>query len=243
VLRVPLEGLAPGFRALTGPVARYIHRVHRLGQGDRLLLFDPALGLEADGWLRGVRPSGLDCEVGDVRQSDYRPYPITLFQGLAKGAKPDVTLRDATALGVERVVFVETERAVVHVTPERSSSRLERWKRIAAEAARQSGRGNTPTIQGPLPLARALSESDASRRIVLAPSGVPLLERLGSWDAGQTVALLVGPEGGLSPSELQLTEEIGFLPASLGSTILRTELAGVAALGALVAFSAARRMS
>jgi 16S rRNA (uracil1498-N3)-methyltransferase len=214
-----------------------------LGQGDRVLLFDPALGLEADGWLRGVHQSGLDCEVGEVRKSDYQPYPISLLQGLAKGGKPDITLRDATALGVDRVVFVETERAVVHVTPERSTSRLERWKRIAAEAARQSGRGNTPAIQGPLPLARALEECEASHRLVLAPSGPPLLERLGSWEAGQSVALLVGPEGGLSLSELQLAEGLGFLPASLGSTILRTELAGVAALGALVALSAARRMS
>jgi 16S rRNA (uracil1498-N3)-methyltransferase len=239
-LRVPLEGLAAGAFELRGPVARYVARVHRLGVGASLLLFDPESGMEADARLVEVGRDALRCEVEGLRPSGYRAYPVCLVQGLAKGAKPDLTLRDATALGVESVVFVETERAVVRVPAERAAGRVERWERIAAEAARQSGRGNIPRIVGPLELEQALAEVEAGLRLVLTASGAPLLERLTEWPRARSVALLVGPEGGLGPEEQSLALERGFLPASLGPTTLRTELASVAALGVLVAFASAR---
>jgi 16S rRNA (uracil1498-N3)-methyltransferase len=239
-LRVPLQGLAPGLRELQGPVARYVSRVHRSRVGDQLIFFDPDLGLEAEARLVDAGQPGLYCELGEVRTSGYRAHPIRLIQGLAKGAKPDVTIRDSTALGVESILFVETERAVVHVSEERAASRLERWKRIATEAARQSGRGNLPMIQGPLSVKHALGQAGASRRLLLAARGRPIFEPLADWRAAEPVTLLVGPEGGFSASEASEAEEAGFLPVSLGSTTLRTELAGVAALGALVALSAAR---
>lgn len=239
-LRVPLEDLAPGLRQLTGPVARYVGRVHRLGPGDRLLLFDPARSLEAEAWLREGGPRGICCEVGEVRRSGYRCHPITLLQGLAKAEKPDHVIRDATALGIEKIVLVATERAVARPLAERGSARQERWRRIATEAARQSGRGDLPSIAGPLPLAEALAEAREEKRIVLMPGARPLLEALHDWHSGQSLALLVGPEGGLSEREIGRVQETGFTPASLGGTTLRTELAGVAALGALVALSAAR---
>lgn len=238
-LRVPLEGLVPGRRRLEGPLLRYVSRVHRLGPGDRLACFDPVAEVEADGVLESAE-HGLLCRVDEVRPTSYRALPVTLLQGLAKGTKPDDTLRDATALGVSSVIFVETERAVVHVPSEREQARAERWRRIAAEAARQSGRGNLPRVEGPLPLARGLAAAPASRRIMLTPGGPPLLVRLRDWSAREPLALLVGPEGGLSELEQQVASAAGFLPAALGTTILRTELAAAAALGVLVGWAGAR---
>lgn len=234
-LRVPLEDLTPGVRLLTGPVARYVGRVHRLGPGDQLLLFDPVVGVEAEARVGASEARGVYCEVGEVRPSGYLAHPITLLQGLAKAEKPDSVIRDATALGVGRIVFVETERAVARVSAERGAARHERWKRIAMEAARQSGRGNLPSILGPLPMTGALTASREDRRIVLLPGAPPLLGQLWKWQPEQSIALLIGPEGGLSSTEARLAEDAGFSPASLGATTLRTELAGVAALGALVA--------
>jgi 16S rRNA (uracil1498-N3)-methyltransferase len=239
-LRVPLEGLEPGIRELTGPIARYVGRVHRLGPGAALLLFDPALGVEADASILDAGQGLLRCTVGPVRPSHYRAYPVGLILGLAKGEKPDTTLRDATALGVAWVVFAETARGVVRVSSERAPARLVRWQRIAAEAARQSGRGDVPRIEGPMAIADALTRAHDSRRIRLDPGGPPLLERLEGWRVGESLELLVGPEGGLSPEEIQAANARGFLPASLGPTILRSELASVAALGTLVAFASAR---
>ena len=234
-LRVPLEDLRPGVRLLTGPVARYIGRVHRLRPGDGLLLFDPVMGVEAGARVGAGDARGVYCEVGEVHQSGYRAHPITLLQGLAKAEKPDAVIRDATALGVASIVFIETERTVARVSAERSAARHERWKRIAVEAARQSGRGNLPSVRGPLPITGALTSAREDQRIVLLPGAPPLLEQLRQWQPEQSIALLIGPEGGLSSSEARLAEDARFSPASLGSTTLRTELAGVAALGALVA--------
>lgn len=239
-LRVPVEGLEPGQRELTGAAARYIQRVHRLGPGDLLLLFDPLLGLEADAQIMACAAGSVTCEIAAVRPSSYRAVPICLLQALAKGAKPDSTIAEATALGVERIVFLESERVVVRLEQERGAARRGRWQRIAMEAARQCGRGNLPAIQGPLPLPDVLAQTTDLWRLQLSPHGAPLLGQLAEWRVGQGVALLVGPEGGLSPSEVAQAEAAGFRPASLGRTTLRTELAGVAALGALVAFGALR---
>jgi 16S rRNA (uracil1498-N3)-methyltransferase len=239
-LRVPLDDLAPGVRPLQGALARYIRRVHRLGVGDRLALFDPGTGMEADAELVEGPAPDVWCRLGEPRPSGYRPLPIHLIQGLGKADKPDEAIRSATALGAARVTLVQAERSVARVSAERSVSRLERWRRIAVEAARQSGRGNLPTLAGPTDLEQVLGAETAPFRITLAPHAPPLFERLADWRAGAAIAVLVGPEGGFEEEELRAAELAGFLPASLGPSILRTELAGVAALGALVALGAVR---
>lgn len=239
LLRVPFDGLAPGLFPLGAALGRYVTRVHRLGLGARLCLFDPEAGLEADGELVGGPPPEVWCRIGEPRASGYRPLPVHLLQGLGKADKPDEVIRAATALGVASVRLVQTERSVARLTAERGSGRLERWRRIAVEAARQSGRGAIPVLEGPSPLPDALAGVSAPTRITLAASAEPLFSRLRRWRGQEPVALLVGPEGGLGPGERGLAESVGFLPASLGSTTLRTELAGIAALGALVALAAA----
>jgi 16S rRNA (uracil1498-N3)-methyltransferase len=238
-LRVPFAGLAPGVCPLGAALGRYVTRVHRLGPGARLCLFDPEVGLEADGELVAGPSPEVWCRVGEPRPSGYRALPVHLLQGLGKADKPDEVIRAATALGVASVRLVQTERSVARLTAERGSGRLERWRRIAIEAARQSGRGDIPALDAPSALADALARVDASARITLAASADPLYVRLGAWRGLEPLALLVGPEGGLDAAEQRLAEGAGFLPASLGSTTLRSELAGVAALGALVALAAA----
>ena len=203
-------------------------------------MFDPLLGVEAEAEIVAEAAGAITCRLDGVRPSGYRAVPICLLQALAKGDKPDQTIREATALGVERIVFVETEHVVVRLEAERSATRRTRWQRIAVEAARQSGRGNIPAIQGPLPLLDVLAQAAQSQRLLLSPNAAPLLAQLADWQPGQAVALLVGPEGGLSAAEIARAESAGFRPAALGRTTLRTELAGVAALGALVAFGALR---
>lgn len=235
-LRVPLEGLAPGSRELRGEIARYILRVHRLRAGDRLSCFDPVQALEAEAEISSTSADRLECLLQEVRASSYRSLPVCLLQGLAKGGKPEAILAEATALGTARIVFMETEHAVVRLPEVRAAARRERWQRVAAQAARQSGRGNLPSIEGPLTFPQALQIA-AERRLLLTPGGSPLLGELSGWHSGQTVALLVGPEGGFSPSESEQARAHGYVEASLGRTTLRTELAAVAALGAIVAFA------
>jgi 16S rRNA (uracil1498-N3)-methyltransferase len=237
-LRVSFDPLHSGVFPLPGPVARYVTRVHRLGLGDRLFLFDPSTGLEADAELVEGPPPSVWCRIETPRPSGYRPLPVVLIQGLGKADKPDEVIRAATALGVATIALVQAERSVPRVAPERAAARLDRWRRIAVEAARQSGRGDIPTLTGPARLSEALAAVTSPFRLSLIAGGEPLFRRLGAWGGSDGVALLVGPEGGFDAAELLHAERAGFLPASLGSTTLRTELAGVAALGALVALGA-----
>jgi len=239
-LRVPYDSLAAGLCPLRGPTARYVTRVQRRAPGDRLLLFDPQSGMEAEAVL--VAGPGPDawCQVEPPRPSGYRPLPIGLIQGLGKLDKPEEVIRAATALGAAAVTLAQSERSVARIAAERAGSKLERYRRVAVEAARQCGRGDVPSLAGPAPLAELLAEpAPAGLRLRLAPDAPPLFEALQGWRPGELLTLLVGPEGGFDERELDAAQAAGFLPASLGSTTLRTELAGVATLGALVAWAAA----
>lgn len=240
LLRVPVDDLEPGVQALPEAVARYVTRVHRLRAGDRLSLFDPAASSEADAELVAGPAPGVWCRVAELRPSGYRPLPVRLLQGLGKADKPDDVIRSATALGVARVTLVQTERSVARPPAERAAGRIERWRRIAIEAARQSGRGDIPALEGPLALGALLPSPSPPLRVVLAADAEPLFERLAAWQPIDPLELLVGPEGGFDEAEWLALGAAGFLPASLGVTTLRTELAGVAALGAVVALSALR---
>jgi 16S rRNA (uracil1498-N3)-methyltransferase len=239
LLRVPFDELAAGVCPLPGPTARYVTRVHRLVPGDHLLLFDPGTGMEADAELVEGSPPDAWCRVEPPRPSGYRPLPIELIQGLGKADKPDEVIRAATALGAAAVTLAQTERSVVRIAGERAGAKLERYRRIAVEAARQCGRGDVPNLVGPVSLPGALGEARVGLRLMLAPLAPPLFEMLATWRPGEPLTLLVGPEGGFEPSEVSAAHNAGFLPASLGSTTLRSELAAVAALGALVAWIAA----
>ena len=112
-----------------------------------------------------------------------------------------------------------------------------RWRTLAVEAARQCGRGNLPAIVGPVPLAEALAPAEGLvRQAVLAPpdasgAALGLLSWLQAGHPETPVALLIGPEGGLSRSELELAERRGFQRVSLGRFVLRTETAATVALG------------
>jgi 16S rRNA (uracil1498-N3)-methyltransferase len=240
-LRVPLAALRAGERVLPEAEARYVTRVHRLGVGDVFVAFDPEERLEADVELVHV---GRDVvgRLGEPRAARRTARtPVTLLQALGKSDKPERVLRDATALGVEAVVFVETARSVVHLA-DRAEGRRRRWRAIAVDAARQSGRGDVPEVTGPLSLPEALAVAEgASGRICLSPEATATFQEvLDGSPPDAHVALLVGPEGGFTTDEVSAAKAAGFTPASFGELVLRTETAAVAALGAIVARSFAR---
>jgi 16S rRNA (uracil1498-N3)-methyltransferase len=241
-LRVPLEGLEPGERVLANEAAGYVARVHRLGPGDVFTAFDPERALDATARVLSTSAGGRSVKVriDDVRPSALRaPRPITLLQALGKGDKMDAVVRDATELGATRIVPVLAERGVSR--PEGATERARRWRRIAVEAARQSGRGDAPVVASPAPLREALAALRAERGAALewgaclAP-GAPRSfgEVLRALVPGVAVTIAVGPEGGFSPVEIAACEEEGLSAASLGPLVLRTETVCAAVLGALM---------
>jgi 16S rRNA (uracil1498-N3)-methyltransferase len=236
-LRAPVRPLVPGDVVLDDAVARYTTRVHRLRVGDAFVAFDPEARLEADAEILGVGRD-VTCRIGPVRASlAVARTAVTLLQALGKGEKPEQVIRDATALGVERIVLVETTRAVVRLEDERAATRRRRWTAVAVEAARQCGRGDVPAIDGPLAFDAALElGGKAAHRIYLAPrASRTLVEALGSRRAGETLSALIGPEGGFDPSEESLADAAGFVAVRLGDFVLRTETAAIAALAVIIA--------
>ena len=236
-LRLPLDAIAPGPRALPAEAATYVTRVHRLGPGDRLLVFDPDLAVEAEAEVADVGRRAVVVEVGEVRPARRQPgRAVTLVQGVGKGDKLDSIVRDATELGAARIVPALCERSVARPDAGRSA----RWRRIAVEAARQCGRGDAPVIEPPLPFAKAilLGRDPAALCLCLDPAAEqplgPALATLGA----RAAVLAVGPEGGLTAAELAAAEAAGFVRVTLGPLTLRTETVCAAVLGALLAHAA-----
>ncbi len=160
---------------------------------------------------------------------------ITLYQGLPKGEKLDLILQKCTELGVAEVVTFGADRSVVKLRGERSSARLERCEKIVQEAARQSGRRSAPKVIIGGCLDAVLAEARQTVKLLLweGEQTVRLRESLEAHAAPESVAVVVGPEGGLSADEVKQAVARGFTPVSLGRRILRTETAGLAVLSIL----------
>lgn len=242
LLRVPLSSLGAGERELEREVAHYLVVVHRLAAGDRFVAFDPESATESEAVLLNADPRRARCEIREPRRADVAaPRPVTLLQALCKGDKPEQVVRSATALGVTRIVFVQAERSVVRASE--GSWRLGRLRAIAIDAARQSGRGDIPELAGPLSYDRALEElgeREACKLCLHPNASLSLFEALNGAPPEREVALLVGPEGGWSQTEIERAVTAGFRCVRLGRLSLRTELAGVAALGAVLCLSDGR---
>jgi 16S rRNA (uracil1498-N3)-methyltransferase len=217
-----------GARGLLGPEARrYLADVLRLAPGARIEVFD-GRGGRYDAHIE----EGFEAVRLGPREDVPAPgVEIALLAALAKGEKMDLVVQKTTELGVARILPFAAERSVVRLDASRGEERAARWRRIAEEAARQSGRADVPEVRPPVPLAQALADlAPGTRAFVFHPGG-------GRVDAGAAASLaaVVGPEGGLTDAELRDCEEAGALRASLGPRTLRAETAAIVAVALLQA--------
>jgi len=231
-----VQRLEPGDLALDAEASRYVARVHRLREGDSLVLFDPRTAREAEASIVEVSRTLVRCTVGDVLPSKLRALrSLTLLQCLGKGDKIDAVVRDATELGATRVVVVESLRSVVRLGDKRDE-RLRRWRRVADEAARQSGRGDAPSIEGPVAWSQAVrSTSEGAMKLCFwERATAPAAGELARLGPGEPLVVAAGPEGGLDETEIEVARAAGFAIVSLGPFILRTETVAAAVLGAVL---------
>jgi 16S rRNA (uracil1498-N3)-methyltransferase len=216
--------------------------VLRLRAGDPFVAFDPETGAEADALVVGGEPGDLLIRVESLREGRTLPTrPITWIQAFAKNAKCDAVVRDATELGATRVIVATTKRSVVSLDGARGRERQARWARIAAQAARQSGRSVAPLVDPPTDWGSALAGVAASDARFCLSSGAhrslgpALLESLAD---ARPLAFACGPEGGLDAAELSLAGEQGWNVVTIGFGTLRTETVAAAVLGAVRVWSA-----
>jgi 16S rRNA (uracil1498-N3)-methyltransferase len=150
----------------------------------------------------------------------------------------ELVVEKTTELGVSVIRPVLTERVVTRPEGGRAAARVERWRRIAVSAAKQCGRDRVPSIAEIAPFSDALPEGGRCDLFLagsLAPDAVPLSKALAPWRKRkpQSVAILIGPEGDLSPDELHEAANEGAVPVSFGNTTLRVETAAIFAAAVL----------
>ncbi len=181
----------------------------------------------------GARAAEGDI-VGRAIRASESPFELTLVQGIPKGLKLEAIVRMATELGVARVIPLLCDRTIARPEPRQPSHRLIRWRRVAKEAAKQSGRAVIPEVRQPITLGEWLTEPRAPGLLLCLWEGerTPLATVLpGGRPPRATV--VVGPEGGLSDAEAQGLRSVGAILAGLGPRILRAETAGPVALALL----------
>jgi 16S rRNA (uracil1498-N3)-methyltransferase len=210
-----------------------LRNVLRLRPGAKVIVLDDS-GLEYEVTLTTLE---RDTAIGRVRarqmaQTEPR-VSLTLYQSTIKGDRFEWVLQKGTELGVSRFVPMSTERAIVR-DPKRLEGKRARWERIIRKAAEQSRRGRLPRLSPPAAYAEACRESTETHDLVLLPwvqaPEVGLAAALRAFPSPvNSIALMVGPEGGFAAKEAALAQECGIRLVTLGPRILRAETAGVVA--------------
>ncbi len=220
--------------ALTGGHAAHLARVLRARIGQEF-------EISGGDWVRlgritSVSDGRVEFELGEeVPRPATRP--IVLLLSIFKFDRMEWAIEKATELGVARLLPVAARRSDARLVAA-AQKRVERWRRIALQAAQQSRQARPPEIAAPQPIAEALRE-DFPVRIVLAETerGVTLKQALENLASRGEIALALGPEGGWTEEELAAFEKHGWQAASLGANILREETAAIAALAFCALFS------
>lgn len=230
--------ISDGRVSITGPDAHHIRNVLRLRMGENLYLST------GDEWeytceITGFAGDGVQAVITDIQKSARElNQRITLFQCLPKKDKMEQIIQKSVELGVYEIVPVESIRCVARIDPKKAGAKTERWNAIAAAAAKQSKRMVEPKVAKPVSFDEAIRQM-AKRDAAFMPYECAedikkTRELFGKIQKDQTVAVLIGPEGGFEESEVQKAVEAGIHPVTLGQRILRTETAGPAVLAILM---------
>jgi len=225
--------LAAGAQVTLPPQAARHVQVLRLQPGDAITLFNG----EGGEWTASVTRMGrsdVDVEIGThtaVEREAARA--VHLVVGMPANERMDWLVEKATELGAASIQPVTTARSVVKLAGERAAKRQAHWQAIAVAACEQCGRNRVPPVHAPLALADWLRRAPAAgQRLLLSlrDGSQPLRQAAGG---ASQVWVLHGPEGGLTAQEEDAALAAGFVPASLGTRVVRAETASVAALAVL----------
>ncbi|MFL1467681.1 16S rRNA (uracil(1498)-N(3))-methyltransferase [Marinobacter sp. HN1S83] len=217
-----------GTTELDENAAQHVGRVLRMQPGQELLLFNGD-GNDFPATITSASKKQVEVQVGaPAANATESSLDIVLGQTLSKGDRMDYAVQKAVEMGVTRIVPLTTERCDVKLKGDREEKRLRHWQSVAISAAEQCGRARVPEILPVMTLAQWFEHTeDCNLRLVLHHRTEQSLDTM---NKPARVALMIGPEGGLSPEEITAAENSGFLPVALGPRVLRTETAPIAAM-------------
>ncbi|MAL34089.1 MAG: 16S rRNA (uracil(1498)-N(3))-methyltransferase [Marinobacter sp.] len=208
--------------------ANHVGRVLRMQAGQALLLFNGD-GHDYHATITEAGKKHVLVAVTEAAENETEsPLRVVLAQTLSKGDRMDYAVQKAVEMGVSEIVPLTTERCDVKLKGDREDKRLRHWQQVAISAAEQCGRARVPEIQPVMTVQQWLEHAQAcDLRLVLHHRTEQSLNTL---EKPSSIALMIGPEGGLTAEEIALAESRGFLPVALGPRVLRTETAPVAAI-------------
>lgn len=217
-------------------------RVRRISEGEVIPIFD-GQGQIASATLVRLGSKSGELAITKVQQDTQcePPYGITLAQGLAGGDKMDWVIEKAVETGATAIAPLQCERSVIKLTrnsdAERAQKRLIHWRAITQAACEQCERTVLPLVEPVQAIADYLTKADAdikdTLKLIFCIGDHPSLTKTIAPLPAQNVILLIGPEGGFTPEEIELAIKAGFQAISLGKRILRTESAGIAAISTI----------
>jgi 16S rRNA (uracil1498-N3)-methyltransferase len=216
---------------LTSSQQHYLRRVLRLKEGDRFVAMD---GLGKSWWAKIESTSACLLEPIDI--STELPVTVTLVTALPKGNAYDEVVRCCTELGVSIFQPVISDRTLLKP----SSHKLERWRRIATEAAEQAERQIVPTVLEPVPFIEMFTreiDAETDYYICVARGGGSHLSNYLQHSVRNNILIATGPEGGWTKEEVEKAIAVGYQPISLGNRILRAVTAPIVALSLVAAAS------
>ena len=233
------ENLTGDSVRIDGADFNHVKNVLRMKKGEQFLI-----SLDGKSSLCELDGFESDCANATIIEKDFMdtslPIDVYLFQGLPKSDKLELVIQKAVELGVHQIIPVQMDRCIAKIESNKIKQKTERFNSIAESSAKQSKRTLIPTVSEPLSFKNAL-EMAKGLDILLIPyeneQGILSTKNaLSKIKKGDKVGILIGPEGGFSPAEIDLAREVG-LSISLGKRILRTETASITALSMLMLYA------
>lgn len=216
---------------LSDDAANHVGRVLRMSTGDRLELFDGSNQTFA-AQITAVTKKSVEVHI-EQSSTDDKESPLNLHLGqvISRGEKMEFTIQKSIELGVNTITPLLSERCGVKLDAERMNKKLQQWRKIVISACEQCGRNRIPVIREVQSLQDWCIEADEGLKLNLHPRATHSINTLP--ETVKDIRLLVGPEGGLSESEIEMTVQCGFTDILLGPRVLRTETAALTAITAL----------
>ena len=233
---------------IRGSDLNHMKNVLRLQIGEQICIHEESTGKEYRCEIAGYEKDVAHLHIMWVEEANRElPSKIYLFQGLPKGDKMELIIQKAVELGASRIVPVASKRCVVRLDEKKAQSKVKRWQAIAESAAKQSGRAVVPEVKLPVSYREAMKLSEeldvklipyeCADELLSGTEETPMertRNRLKTILPGQSIGIMIGPEGGLEKAEVEQSMEAGFVPVTLGKRILRTETAGLCILSVLM---------
>lgn len=223
---------------VTGSDVNHIKNVLRLKPGEQVII--SKIGDDSKDYYCSITELSdeVNLHIDWVEEGRELPSKIYLFQGLPKADKMELIIQKSVELGAFEIIPVACSRSVVKLDEKKADNKIKRWQTIAESAAKQSKRSIIPNVHDVMRYKEAM-EYAKELNIRLMPyenaKGVAETKRiLNELKPGESVGILIGPEGGFAPEEVEIASSNGFAPISLGKRILRTETAGLTILSAVM---------